>query len=90
MIDAKYGMKYPFPHVITHIIDNSAYDGTVPTVYADDPSLFSTLVVGAFPMGEDKKLIRLQDTTVPRVCYGLNNITMSDREKYGQVVDYPV
>lgn len=90
MIDAKYGMKYPFPHVITHIIDNSAYDGTVPTVYADDPSLFSTLVVGAFPMGEDQKLIRLQDTSVPRVCYGLNNITMSDREKYGQVVDYPV
>ena len=90
MIDAKYGMKYPFPHVITHIIDNSAYDGTVPTVYADDPSLFSTLVVGAFPMGEDKKIIRLQDTTVPRVCYGLKNLTMTDREKYGQVVDYPV
>ena len=90
MIDAKYGMKYPFPHVITHIIDNSAFDGTVPTVYADDPSLFSTLVVGAFPMGEDRKIIKLQDTTVPRVCYGLNNITMSDREKYGQVLDYPV
>ena len=90
MIDAKYGMKYPFPHVITHIIDNSAYDGTVSTVYADDPSLFATLVVGAFPMGEDQRIIKLQDTTVPRVCYGLNNITMSDREKYGQVVDYPV
>ena len=90
MIDAKYGMKYPFPHVMTHIIDNSAYDGTVPAVYADDPSLFATLVVGAFPMGEDRKIIRLQDTTVPRVCYGLNNITMADREKYGQVVDYPV
>lgn len=91
MIEAKYGMKYSFPHTITHIIDNSAYTGTaVPVSYADDPSLFSTLVVGAFPMGEDGKVIRLDRTDIPRVCYGLNSITKSDREKLGQVVDYPV
>lgn len=90
MIDAKYGMKYPFPHTITHIIDNSAYNGTTTVSYADDPSLFSTLVVGAFPMGEDKTVIKLEDTKIPRVCYGLNSITQADRDKYGQVVDYPV
>ena len=90
MIDAKYGMKYPFPHTMTHIIDNSGYNGTVSVTYADDPSLFSTLVVGAFPMGEDQKVIKLEDTSIPRVCYGLNSITQADRDKYGQVVDYPL
>lgn len=90
MIDAKYGLKYPFPHVMTHIIDNSAYNGPVPVIYADDPSLFATLVVGAFPMGEDRKIVKLVSSDIPRVCYGLNNITQADRDKYGQVVDYPI
>ena len=90
MIDAKYGMKYPFPHTMTHIIDNSGYRGTASINYADDPSLFSTIVVGAFPMGEDRRVIRLTDTRIPRVCYGLNSITQADRDKYGQVVDYPL
>ena len=89
MIDVKYGMKYHFPHTLVHIIDNSGYTGTVPVVYADDPSLFSTLVVGGFPMGEDGKVTKITRSDVARVAYGINNITQADREKYGQVIDYP-
>ena len=57
MIEAKYGMKYHFPHTIIHIVDRSGYTGEIPVVYADDPSVFATMVVSGFPMGEDGKMI---------------------------------
>ena len=45
MLETKYGMKYPFPHTLVHIVDNSAYTGDLPVVVADTPSMYGTLVV---------------------------------------------
>lgn len=89
MIEAKYGMKYPFPHTIIHIVDRSGFNGQTPVVFADDPSVFATMVVSGFPMGEDGKMIKVTRSDIPRVAYGINKITTSDRKKYGQAIEYP-
>ena len=89
MIEAKYGMKYHFPHTIIHIVDRSGFNGQTPVVFADDPSVFSTMVVSGFPMGEDGKMIKVARSDIPRVAYGINKITTSDRKKYGQAIEYP-
>ena len=90
MIESKYGMKYPFPHTLIHIIDNSGFNGVVPVVTADDPSIFSTMVISGFPMGEDGKMLKVTRSDVVRVAFGVNNLTTNDRKKYGQAVDYPL
>lgn len=89
MIDTKYGLHYPFPHSVVHIVDNSAYTGELPTVTAEDPSLFSTLVVTGTPMGEDNKVITVTRQDVVNVAFGLGSITSDDRSKYGQTIEYP-
>jgi translation initiation factor 2 beta subunit (eIF-2beta)/eIF-5 len=90
MIESKFGMKYPFPHTLIHIVDNSGFRGTVPVVTADDPSIFSTMVISGFPMGEDNVMRKLTRSDVVRVAYGANNLTSNDRKKYGQAIDYPL
>lgn len=88
MIDTKYGLKYSMPHSIVHIVDNSSYTGTLPVVIADDPSLYSTIVVTGCPMGEDNRVVNINRSDVANVAYGLRDLTMDDRTKYGQCVEY--
>ena len=90
MIDAKYAMKYPMPHSIVHIVDNSMYTGQLPTVVADDPSLYSTIVVTGTPMGEDGKVVKITRSDVASAAYGLGNLTTDDVKKYGQSITYPL
>lgn len=89
MIETKYGLKYSFPHSLVHIVDNSAYTGDLPVVVAEDPSLFSTIVVTGAPMGEDNRVITVTRSDVLNVGYGLGNITSEDLNRYGQSVEYP-
>lgn len=88
MIDTKYGLKYSMPHSIVHIVDNSSYTGPLPVVIADDPSLYSTIVVTGCPMGEDNRVVNINRSDVANVAYGLGNLTLDDRTKYGQCVEY--
>jgi hypothetical protein len=90
MLETKYGLKYPMPHVLVHIVDNSAYTGDLPVVIADDPSMYGTLVVSGMPMGEDNRVIGISRSDILNVAYGLNRISSSDIEKYGQTITYPV
>ena len=90
MIDAKYAMKYPMPHSVVHIIDNSMYTGQLPTVVADDPSLYATIVVSGTPMGEDGKVVKITRSDVASAAYGLGNLTTDDIKKYGQSITYPL
>lgn len=90
MIESKYGLKYSFPHSVVHIVDNSVYTGELPAVIAQDPSLYSTMVVTALPMGEDNRFINLTRTDIANAAFGLYNLTTADREKFGQAVDYPI
>ena len=90
MIDAKYGLKYSMPHSIVHIEDHSMYTGELPTVIADDPSLFSTIVVTGTPMGEDNVVTKLTRSDVAATAYGLGNMTTDDIKRYGQSVTYPL
>ena len=87
-MDLKYGMNYPFPHSVVHIIDNSMYTGQLPVVIAEDPSLYSTIVVSGAPMGEDDKMVTINRSDVANVSYGLGNLEVSDIKKYGQAVTY--
>lgn len=90
MLDTKFGMKYPFPHTLVHIVDNSAYTGELPVIVADDPSMYGTLVVSGFPMGEDRRVIRVTRSDILNVAYGLNSIGTSEIKKYGQTITYPL
>ena len=90
MLDTKFGMKYPFPHTLVHIVDNSAYTGELPVIVADDPSMYGTLVVSGFPMGEDRRVIRVTRSDILNVAYGLNSIGTSEIKKYGQTITYPM
>lgn len=90
MIDAKYAVKYPMPHSVVHIVDNSMYTGELPTVVADDPSLYGTIVVTGTPMGEDNKVIKITRSDVASTAFGLGNLTTDDIKKYGQSVEYPM
>lgn len=90
MLDTKYGMKYPFPHTLVHIVDNSAYTGDLPVAVADDPSMYGQIVVAGFPMGEDRKVIPISRSDILSVAYGLGNIGASEIKKYGQAITYPL
>ena len=89
MLESKFGMKYKMPHVLVHIVDNSARSAGQEVVVADDPSMYATLVVSGFPIGEDNKLIHVTRSDILNVAYGLGNITASDIKKYGQTITYP-
>ena len=90
MLETKYGMSYPFPHTLVHIVDNSAYSGDLPVVTASDPSMYGTLVVSGFPMGEDRSVININRSDILNVAYGLGSIGASDVKKYGQSITYPL
>lgn len=90
MLDTQYGMKYPFPHTLVHIVDNSAFTGELPLVVADDPSMYGTLVVSGFPMGEDGKVIPITRSDILNVAYGLGSIGTAEIKKYGQTITYPL
>ena len=89
MLGSEYALKYSMPHSVVHIIDNSMYTGQLPTVVADDPSLYATLVVTGAPMGPDNEIIPINRSDVLNVSYGINNISPSDVKKYGQTITYP-
>lgn len=89
MLDKRYGMKYPMPHSIVHIVDNSMYNGELPTIIAEDPSLYSSIVVTGAPMGADNEIIPINRSDVLDVAYGMSTLTASDIKKYGQTVTYP-
>lgn len=88
MLDLKYGLNYPFPHSVVHIIDNSMYTGDLPVVVAEDPSLYSTIVVSGAPMGEDNRMVTINRSDVANVAYGLGNLEVSDIKRFGQSVTY--
>ena len=88
MLKSEYGVKYPFPHSVVHIIDNSMYRGELPVVIAEDPSLYATIVVCGAPMGEDNKMVVINRSDVANVAFGLSNIDASTIEKYGQSITY--
>ena len=90
MLDTKFGMKYSFPHTLVHIVDNSSYTGDLPVVVAQDPSMYGTIVVAGFPMGEDGKVIQITRSDILSVAYGLGKIGASDIKKYGQTITYPL
>ena len=88
MIDTKYGLKYPMPHSVVHIVDNSAYTGELPVVVAEDPSLYSAIVVTGLPMGDDNKMVTVLRDDVLNTAYGVQSMTVSDLKKYGQTASY--
>ena len=89
MLESRYALKYSMPHSVVHIIDNSMYAGELPTVVADDPSLYATLVVTGAPMGADNEIISINRSDVLNVAYGMSNLSPADIKKYGQTVTYP-
>ena len=89
MLESRYALKYPMPHSVVHIIDNSMYAGELPTIVADDPSLYATLVVTGAPMGADNEIISINRSDVLNVAYGMRNLSPADIKKYGQTVTYP-
>lgn len=90
MIDTKYGSRYPMPHSIVHIEDNSMYTGALPTIVADDPSMYSTIVVTGLPMGVDNRMTTVTRDDVLNTAFGVSGMSRSDRKKYGQCCDYPL
>ena len=90
MLDNKYAVKYKMPHSLLHIVDNSGNRENLPTTVADDPSLYSTIVVTATPMGADNRIINLNRADVAAISFGLNNVTAEDVRKYGQSIEYPL
>lgn len=89
MLDSRFGLKYSMPHVLVHIVDNSARTAERGVTIADDPSMYATLVVSGFPLGEDRKIVNVTRSDILNIAYGLGNITPSDIEKYGQTITYP-
>lgn len=89
MLGSEYALKYSMPHSVVHIIDNSMYTGQLPVTVADDPSLYSTLVVTGAPMGADNEIVPINRSDVLNVAYGMNDLSPSDIKKFGQTVTYP-
>ena len=89
MIDPKYSVKYSFPHSVVHIVDNSAYDGELPLTIADDPSLYTSIVVTGSPIGEDNKINYITRSDIINKAYGMQGLSKSQIEMYGQNVTYP-
>ena len=89
MLDKRYGLKYSMPHSVVHIIDNSMYNGELPTVVTDDPSVYSTIVVTGSPMGVDNEIVNLTRSDVLNVAFGMGNVSAPDIKKYGQSITYP-
>jgi hypothetical protein len=89
MLETKYGLKYSMPHSIVHIVDNSMYQGELPRIVSDDPSLYSTIVVSGAPMGADNEIIPINRSDVLNVAYGMANLSSGDIKKFGQTVTYP-
>ena len=90
MIDPKYSLKYSFPHSVVHIVDNSMYTGETVVEPAQDPSIFSTIVVTGLPMGEDNRIITVNRSDVLNTGFGISTLTTSDINKYSQAVEYPM
>ena len=90
MIETKFGLKYPFPHTLVHIVDNSSYTGDLPVVIADEPSMYGAIVVTGLPMGEDRRVIDVKRSDVLNVAYGLRALSSGDIKKFGQSATYPV
>ena len=90
MLDKKYALQYKMPHTLLHIVDNSAYNAPLPQDVAEDPSLYSSIVVTATPMGIDNKIINLTRADVAAASFGLGDITADDVKRYGQSVEYPL
>lgn len=88
MIETKYGLKYSFPHTIVHINDNSDHTIVPENAVAEDPSLYSTIVVTGAPMGEDNRVVNITNTDILTTAYGMYSLTASDIQKYGQSVEY--
>ena len=89
MIDAKYGLKYNMPHSVVHIVDNSSYDGDLPVSIAEDPSLYSTIVLTGTPMGEDNRVLTITREDVINTAFGISSIGVNEKQKFGQSVEYP-
>ena len=89
MLGSEYALKYSMPHSVVHIVDNSMFTGELPTVIADDPSMYTTLVVTGAPMGPDNEIISINRSDVLNVAFGMNNLSPADIKKYGQTVTYP-
>ena len=90
MIETKFGLKYPFPHTLVHIVDNSSYTGDLPVVVADEPSMYGTIVVTGSPIGEDRRVIDITRSDVLRVAFGMDSVGTGDIRKYGQTITYPM
>ena len=90
MIETKFGLKYPFPHTLVHIVDNSSYTGDLPVVVADEPSMYGTIVVTGSPIGEDRRVIDITRSDVLRVAFGMDAVGTGDIRKYGQTITYPM
>ena len=90
MIETKFGLKYPFPHSLVHIVDNSSYTGDLPVVVADEPSMYGAIVVTGCPVGEDQRVIDITRSDVLRVAFGMDAIGTGDIRKYGQTITYPM
>ena len=90
MLETKYGLKYPMPHVLVHIVDNSAYTASKNIEVADDPSMYSTLVVSGLPMGEDRRVLNINRSDILNVAFGLGSLGTDDIMKYGQSAVYPL
>jgi hypothetical protein len=71
-------------------VDNSANNDALPQTVVEDPSLYSTLVVTASPIGVDNKIVNLTRADVAAASFGFNSITTDDIEKYGQTIEYPL
>ena len=89
MLDKRYGLRYSMPHSIVHIVDNSMYNGELPTIVTDDPSIYSTIVVTGSPMGIDNEIVNLTRSDVLNVAYDMGNVSPVDIKKYGQSITYP-
>ena len=89
MLDKRYGLKYSMPHSIVHIVDNSMYTGDLPLITADDPSIYSTIVVTGTPIGVDNEIVSINRSDILNVAFGMSAITKTDIEKYGQTITYP-
>jgi hypothetical protein len=90
MIEAKYGVKYSFPHSLVHIVDHSGDVTVINTDTAEDPSLYSTIVVSGFPIGEDRRIMNITRSDTLNVSYGIRSLSAANIRTYGQSVEYPV
>lgn len=87
-LDPRFALRYNHPHIMTHIVDNSISKKTETVAEASDPSLFGTLVVTGMPMGLDRQIYTQTNESVLKATTGLGVTTDSDRNIYGQSVDY--